>query len=65
MRGNDYSREPSTLRVVPLTTFSIGGNTWIVPTNKASVVEELNEEDEEDEDEEDVGRDKEDMTNIL
>ena len=36
----------STFWITPLTTFSRGGNIWIAPINKGSIVEEPREEDE-------------------
>jgi len=55
-RGDDCSGELDRL-VAPfgsslLATFSTGGNTWIAPTDKGSVVEEPGDKDEEDEGEE-------------
>jgi len=60
----------------PLATSSTGCNTWIAPTDRGSVVEESETEDEDEDkgrtgrgewgaEEEEVGRDKEDMTNLV
>jgi len=78
-RGDDCSGELDRLvapfGLSPLNMLSTGCNTWIAPTDKGSVMEELDKEDEEDEgregigeggaEEEDVERDREDMTNLL
>jgi len=73
--SREFDRSTTSPESSPLATSSTGCNTWIAPTDRGSVVEELETKDEEEEgrtgreeggvEEEEVGQDKEYITNLV